>query len=190
MSSRYLLLLTFAAGLSQVPIYAQPEAAIPSGCVAAISSEEFQKLPPQEQRKYRRVGAGANRGRYAPRYYELVGGSGPCAGFYANPCGHDRYSTELVDGNSCGMLQSIARSKKLRSVRSTEEQAQAAMSPKNKKKLEKIGEGPDTGKYKPKYYERTKEGLWASPCGHDGRSTELVEANACSEIQSLVRLAR
>ena len=112
------------------------------------------------------------------------------AGFFANPCSHDRYSTELVDGNSCGILQSIARSKKLKPVKPTAAEAHAALGFKNQRKLEKIPEGPDSGKFKPKHYERTKDGLWASPCGHDGRSTELVDSNSCSDIQSLVRLAK
>lgn len=183
-----LFLVCAVSGALRGTAFAQQETtAIPSGCVAPLSASEHQALSSQEQRKYRLVRAGANRGRYVPRYYELVGGSGPCAGFYASPCGHDRYSTEQVDSNSCGILQSIARSRKLSAVKPTEAQAQAAMSAKNRKKLERIEEGPDAGKYKPKYYERTRQGLWASPCGHDSRSTEQVESNACTEIQSLVR---
>ena len=190
MPFRFSLLLSLAFTAAASHGLAQQTSAIPEGCVPALTAAEYQRLSPQEQRKYREVGLGANRGKYRPRYFELVGGAGPCSGFYANPCGHDRFSTELVDANSCGFLQSIARSRKLKPVKPTEASAESALAPKNRKKLERIADGSDAGKFKPKYYERTKEGLWASPCGHDGRSTELVESNACTEIQSLVRVAR
>jgi hypothetical protein len=162
-------------------------------CAAPLSQEEYAKLPDTEKRRYKLIDEGADQGKYRRRYYERID-KAPCKGLYANPCGHDGISTELMEPSFCSMLRAIARSRSIRPQKPVEPAKQATMSARDKKKYERIPDGPDAGKFKQRYYERIKQGknagLWANPCGHDSRSTEEVDSWACAEIKAAVRNVR